>query len=82
MASAWRMTGRSEIISLQAFKNSFCKSQFPHKSVNSSFIFISNINNQLKDLCGNWLLQSDFVNTYCEIREWRLHWLVQFGVKC
>ena len=29
----------------------FCKSQFPHESVNLSFI-ITNIKNKLTDLCG------------------------------
>ena len=31
---------------------SFCKSQFPHKSVNLSFI-IADINDKLTNLCGN-----------------------------
>ena len=33
------------------FIKSFCKSQFPHKSVNLSFI-ITRMKNKLTDLCG------------------------------
>ena len=46
---------------------SFCKSRFPHKSVNLSAI-ITNIKNELSDVCGNELLQNDVVNTFYEIR--------------
>ena len=45
---------------------SFCKSQFLHKLVNLSFS-ITDSKNELTDLCGNKLLQSGFINTYCEI---------------
>ena len=45
------------------------KSPFPHKSVNSSFI-ITNMNNQLTDLCGNWLLPNNVMNTLRERRSW------------
>ena len=54
------------------FITSFSKSQFPHKRVNLSFI-ITDMNNQLTDLCGNWLLQNDFENTLSEIRVPRAH---------
>jgi hypothetical protein len=37
------------------FRKSFCKSSFPHKFVNLSFI-VTGIKNKLTDLCGNWLL--------------------------
>ena len=39
----------------------------PQKSVNSSFT-ITNINDELPDLCGSRILQTDFENTLCEIR--------------
>jgi hypothetical protein len=42
------------------------QSQFPHKSVDISFK-ITGIQNELTSLCGNWLLQNDFINTFCEI---------------
>ena len=45
---------------------SFCKSRFPHKSVNSSFI-ITDIKNKLTDLCGNRLLHNNFINSLYEI---------------
>jgi len=32
------------------------------------FISHSNIKNKLTDLCGNWLLQNNFIITFCEIR--------------
>jgi hypothetical protein len=44
----------------------FCRSQFPHKSVNSFFSII-NIKNNLTDLCSNRLLQNDFMDTSCEM---------------
>ena len=47
------------------FIKSFYKSQFPHKSVNLSLLF-TNMKNKLTDLCGNRLLQNDFINTLCE----------------
>jgi len=42
----------SELISQRVSTKSFCTNQFPHKSVNVSFV-ITNINNELTDLCGN-----------------------------
>ena len=42
------------------------QNQFPHKSVSVSFI-ITNIKKKMTDLCGNWLLQNKFMNTFCEI---------------
>ena len=39
-------------ISQQVFVKSFCKSQFPHKSVNLSFILVT-INDKLTDVCGD-----------------------------
>jgi hypothetical protein len=44
----------------------FCKSQFPHKFVDSSFM-IANAKNRLTGLCGNRLLPNDVINTLCEI---------------
>ena len=43
------------------------ESQFLHKSVNSFFIFVI-FKDKLTDLCGNRLLQSNFVKTFCEIK--------------
>ena len=40
------------LISHKVFIKSFCKSQFPQRYVNLSFI-IANIKNKLKNLCGN-----------------------------
>ena len=52
------------IISQKVFTKSFCKGQFPHKSVNLTFI-ITNIKNKSTDLSGNWLLQNDLENDEC-----------------
>ena len=41
----------SEIISQNMFLNSFCKSQFPYKSVNSSFNLVI-VKDDLADLWG------------------------------
>ena len=41
-----------DLISQKVFVESFCKSQFPHKFVNVSFI-IANITNKLTNFCGN-----------------------------
>ena len=54
-------------ISQEVFIKSFGKSQFPHKFGNLSFIII-NTKNKLTDLCGNQLLQNDFIDTFCEIK--------------
>ena len=40
------------LISHKVSSKSFCRGQFPHKSVNVSFTF-ANIKNQLTDSCGN-----------------------------
>ena len=40
------------VIAQKVFIPLLCKSQFPHKSVNSSFI-ITDIKNTLRDLCGS-----------------------------
>ena len=58
---------RFKIVGFQkVFTTSFCKCQFPHKFVNLSFI-ITNINNKLTDLCGNYLLENDLINAFCEM---------------
>ena len=41
----------SDLISRKVFMQSFCKSQFPHKSGNLSFTITDT--NKLTDLCGN-----------------------------
>ena len=51
LGSGFRVSGLG-FISHKVFLKSFCRSQFPHKSVNLSFI-ITNIKNKLTDLCGN-----------------------------
>ena len=55
------------ITSQKVFMKSFCKSQFPHNSVNLSLI-ITNIKNNLTDWCGNRLSKNDFRNTFCEMK--------------
>ena len=60
----------STLISHRLFLESFCRSQFPHKSVNLSFT-ITNIKNNMTDLRGNWVLQNDLKNTLCEINSGR-----------
>ena len=56
---------RPNLISQKVFIKSFCRSRFPHKSVNLSFIITDT---KLTDLCGNRLFQNDFVNTSCETK--------------
>ena len=60
-----------ELIRHKVFIKSFCKSQFPHKSVDLSFILVI-IQDKLTSLCGNRLLQNNFINTCCEIRAVRV----------
>ena len=55
------------------FIEPFFRSQFLHGTVKLFFILMI-MNNKLRDLCGNWLLQNDFINTFCEIR--LLHFLI------
>ena len=50
-ARAFRVWG-SKLISQKVFIKSFCRSQFPHKSVNS-FLILVMIKDELTDLCGN-----------------------------
>ena len=47
------------------FIKSFCKSQFPHESVNFCFI-LETIEDKLTDLCGNGALQNNFIRKFCE----------------
>jgi len=54
----------------------FCKSQFPHTFVNSFFMLVI-VKDKLTNLCGNWLLQNDFVNTL----GWRAPHLLLRGQK-
>ena len=58
---------RYRSISHQVFRKSFCKSQFPNRFVNLFFILVM-IKDKLTDLCGNWLLHNDWINTFCEIK--------------
>ena len=44
------------------FMKSFCKSQFPHESVNFFFMLVA-MKERVTDLCGNRLLQNDLINT-------------------
>ena len=59
----------ARIISQDVYKVVLQKSlsQFPHESVNI-FFAITDIKNKLTDLCGNRLLQHNFMNTFCEIK--------------
>ena len=50
----------------KVFSKSFCKSQFPHESVNLSFILVM-IKDQLMDLCGYGLVQNELINSFDEI---------------
>ena len=54
------------LILQKVFTKMFCEHQFPHKSVDVSFI-ITKIRDQLTNLCGNLLLQNDFLNCSCAI---------------
>jgi len=56
----------SVFVSQKVVVKLFYRSQSPRKSVNLSFT-ISNIKNKSTDLCGNSLLQSIFMNTFCEM---------------
>ena len=53
----------SHKVSLQ----SFCTSQFPHKSVNLFFILLV-AKDKFTDLWGSGLLPNDIMNTLCEVR--------------
>ena len=61
------LTDFTDFISQRVLKVVLCRSQPPHNSVNLS-LTITNIKKKLTDLCGNWLLQNDFMNTFGEIR--------------
>jgi len=62
------LTLGDNLISQRVFSKSFCKRQFPHKFVNLFFVLvIVKIKDQSTILCGNRLLQNDFMNTFCEI---------------
>jgi len=52
----------AKLISQKLFMQSFSTGQFP------------DIQNKLMDLCTNWLVQNDFMDTYCKIKAllWRL----------
>ena len=53
--NSWRL---SVLISQKEFIESFCKCQFPQKSVNLSII-ITHTKDKLTVLCGNGLLQNN-----------------------
>ena len=55
------------LISHEVFLTSFCKIQFPHRSVNLIFTLVI-VKDKLTDMCGNRLLRNEFANTLCEIR--------------
>ena len=50
----------------RVFSKLFCKTQFPHKSVNLFFLSVM-IKDELTDLCWNRLFQNECLNTLCEI---------------
>ena len=60
------MIAIQEFISHKVLMKLFCKSQFPHKSVNLFFKLVI-VKDELTDLCGYWHLQNDFKKTLCEI---------------
>ena len=55
------------LISHNVFLKTLCESQFPDKRVNL-FLISEIVKDKLTDLCGNRLLQNDFINTFCEIK--------------
>ena len=57
----------NDFISHKVFFKSFCKTQFPHKSVNFFFILVI-VKDTLSDFGGIRLLQNDFENSLWEIR--------------
>ena len=56
--------GSSDFITHKVFLKSFCRSQLLHTSVSLSFA-ITNMKDKLAYLCGNRLLQNNFMNTFC-----------------
>jgi len=52
---------RDMLVSHKASINSFCKNQFPQKSVNLFFRLVT-MRDKLRDLCGNCLLPNDLSN--------------------
>ena len=58
---------RRDFIQHKMILKSFCKSQFPQKIVNLFFTLVM-VKAKFTDLCGNRLLQDDFMNTFCEMR--------------
>ena len=63
--SVWE--GGWDVISQRLFIKSFCKSSFPHKFVNKFFILVI-MKDTMRNKCGNWLLQNNLINTFCEMR--------------
>ena len=55
----------AELIPHIVFLNSFCRSQLFNQSVNMS-LTITNMMDELTDLCGNWILQNDIKNFLCD----------------
>ena len=62
----WAGVCTGAFISHRVFVKSFFISQLSHKSVNLSFP-ITNIKNELTNLCGNCHVQNYYINTFCEI---------------
>jgi len=61
ISGVWKLANQvSFFLSHNVFTKSFGKYQFPHKFVNLS-IMITNMKNTLTDMCGNLLLQNDFI---------------------
>ena len=60
-----RPWGDSALVSQILFIKLFCRSQFPHKSVNYFFMTVI-IKNTLANLCGNRLWKNVAVNAFCE----------------
>jgi hypothetical protein len=69
-------SGGAKLLSQKVFIMSFCKSQFPHKSVSLSFMhesvslsfIVTNVKKKLTNFQGNWFLQNDLIQTFREIR--------------
>ena len=66
MAGCNSQGGSAILIWQKVFMNSFCKSQFPQKSINL-FCMLVIMKDKSTDLWGRCLLQNDSINTFYEV---------------
>ena len=64
----WSVLSEHKLISQKVFTKSFCKSQFPHESVNLFFALVR-MKDTFTNLYENRLLQNDLMNTLCEMNQ-------------